>query len=133
MVSDSSSGMMNVGPNMMNAQAGMPNAGMPNVSPMSGDIKSLCHRYMNYHVIAQTMSGQQFDGIIDGVDEEGVIMLIPEEVDGEERQFPFGRRRFRRFHRRRIPFPFLFPFLTPFPYFSPFPTPFYPGFGHGGF
>jgi hypothetical protein len=107
--------------------------------PMGGNVKTLCHRYMSYHVIAQTRDGSQFDGIIDGMDEDGVTMLVPEEIDGAERendntnrQFGYGPRRFRRFHRRRFPFSiFAFPFFIPFPYYYP-PYPYYPGYGYGG-
>jgi hypothetical protein len=112
------------------------NAGMPNVAPMSGDLKALCRRYMNYHVIARTADGQPFEAIIDGMDDEGVTMLIPEEVDGDDRQFPYGRRRFRRFRRQRFPFSFLFPFVIPYPYYYPpypYSPPYYPGYGYGGY
>lgn len=108
-------------------------------APMGGDIKTLCQRYMNYHVIAQTKDGQRFEGIIDGMDDTGVTMLVPEDVDDEGRENdnssrqPYGRRRFRRFHRRHFPFyQFLFPFFTPYPYYSPYPPyPYYP-YGYGG-
>jgi small nuclear ribonucleoprotein (snRNP)-like protein len=88
---------------------------------MDGDIKTLCQKYMNYHVIAQTKDGSQFEGIIEGMDGDGVTMLVPEEVDGEERDndpsrqpFGYGRRRYRRFRRQRFPFfYFAFPFFRP--------------------
>lgn len=130
-------GMMDVSPAMMNSKPSM-----TNVSPIGGDMKSLCQKYMNYHVIAQTTSGQQFDGIIDGMDDEGITMLVPEDVDGDERQFTngygqngYGRRRYRRFRRQRFPYQFLLPFLTPYPYYYPpypYPYPYYPGYGYGG-
>lgn len=113
-----------------------PNKGMQ----AFGDIKSLCQRYMNYHVIAQTRDGQRLEGIIDGMDDDGVTMLVPEDVDGEERQYApegYGRRRFRRFRRQRFPF-FLFlpPFFTPYPYYyPPYPYSYYPyspWYGYGG-
>lgn len=97
-----------------------------------GDIKSLCRKYMNYHVIGQMSDGTQFDGIITDMDEEGVSLLVPEWTDGEQerdmtnRQFQFGydgygRRRFRRFRRRRFPFSFFaFPFFRPYPYYYPY-------------
>lgn len=117
--------------------------------PMGGDVKAFCQRYMNYHVIAQMNDGSQFGGIIDSIDEDGVTMLVPEEVDAEQlwqvneegvsRQFgnnPHGfdnfddfgdfdnygrprRRRFRRFRRRRFPFR-LFRNIFFYPYYSPF-------------
>ncbi|MFC4559715.1 hypothetical protein ACFO3D_16130 [Virgibacillus kekensis] len=109
-------------------------------------IKRLCKKYMNYHVIGQLSDGSQFDGIIDSMDEEGVTMLVPEEVDAGQmnRIFDYGydynydydeyddygrprRRRFRRFRRQRFPFRF-FRRLFRFPYYYP---P-YPSYGYGG-
>ncbi|HET7579979.1 MAG TPA: hypothetical protein VFK33_11930 [Bacillales bacterium] len=94
--------------------------------PRDDEIKSLCQRYMNYHVIAHASDGSQFEGIIIDMDGDGISMLVSEWVDGErgdnmtDRQFGygFGRRRFRRFFPRRFPF-FFFrrPFFRPFPYY----------------
>ncbi|MFD1776354.1 hypothetical protein [Paenibacillus rhizophilus] len=110
--------------------------------PMGGDVKLLSQRYMSYHVIAHTKDGAQFDGIIEGMDENGVTMLVPEEVDGEERendntnrQLGYGQRRFRRFRRRQFPFfYFAFPFFAPYPYYYPYSpySPYSPGYGYGG-
>jgi hypothetical protein len=107
--------------------------------PMGSDAKTACQRYISYHVIVQMRDGSQFDGIIESMDEDGVTMLVPEDVDGTEReydstnrQFGYGPRRFRRFHRRRFPFfSFAFPFFRPYPYYYPFYS-YYPGFGYGG-
>ncbi|WP_227521887.1 hypothetical protein [Bacillus solitudinis] len=113
-------------------------------------IKGLCKKYMNYHVIGQLSDGSQFDGIIDSMDEEGVTMLVPEDVDAGQmnRQFGYGdddyydndydyddygrprRRRFRRFRRRRFPFRF-FRRIFRYPYYYP-PYPYYPWYGYGG-
>jgi hypothetical protein len=53
---------------------------------------------MNYHVVTQV------EGIVEDVDDSGVTMLVPEEVEADERQFGgyggYGRRRFRRFRRQ---------------------------------
>ncbi|MFZ3579473.1 hypothetical protein [Virgibacillus sp. DJP39] len=98
--------------------------------PMGDDIKQRCQRYMSFQVIAQMNDGSQFDGVIVSMDEDGVTILISEEVDEEQenRQFGFGyddynddyygrpRRRFRRFHRRRFPFSF-FRRLFLYPYY----------------
>lgn len=101
------------------------------------DIHAQCHKWMHYHVIAHGQNGQQFEAILDGMDDHGIVLMIPEEVDGEvlgvewTRQ-PYGRRRFRRFRRQRFPFSFFaFPFFTPFPYFYPYygGYPGYPGYG----
>jgi hypothetical protein len=90
------------------------------------DVKSKCRQYKMYYVIAHKRDGSHFYGIIDDVDDEGVTMLIPEEVtDDYDRQFGgfggYGPRRFRRFRRQRFPFNFfLFPFFSPFPFYSPY-------------
>jgi hypothetical protein len=68
---------------------------------------------MNYHVVTQV------EGIVEDVDDSGVTMLVPEEVEADERQFGgyggYGRRRFRRFRRQFAVF--AFPFIFPFPYY----------------
>ncbi|WP_059105916.1 hypothetical protein [Shouchella shacheensis] len=96
--------------------------------PMGEDVKQQCQRYMNYHVIAQTSEGLQFDGIIDGMDEEGVTMLVPEEVmeEGNRQQYGYDddydeygrprRRRYRRYRRRRWPY-YYFRYFWPYPYY----------------
>lgn len=98
------------------------------------DVQSTCQKYMNYYVIGQMADGSQVEGILDDMDNEGVTMLVPEDVEetdtGDSRQFGgyggygggYGRRRFRRFRRRRFPFfTFVFPFIYPYPYYSPYP------------
>lgn len=82
-------------------------------------IRNLSQKYMNYHVIAQMADGSRMEGIIEDVNDRGVVMLIPEDVDADERFFagPGPRRRFRRFRRFRFPFIFFAaPFLFPFPH-----------------
>ncbi|WP_053075143.1 hypothetical protein [Ornithinibacillus californiensis] len=133
----------------MNQNNYMNHQNLGDLQSMQGDMKSLCQRYMNYHVMAQMNDGSQFDGIIEGMDDNGVTMLIPEEVDseqmelnGENRQFGFDfngyggydnygygrpRRRFRRYRRQRFPLN-LFSRLFLFPYYSPLYSPFYPGY-----
>lgn len=95
------------------------------------DIKDMCWNYMNYHVVGQMADGSQMEGILEDVDDEGVTMLVPEDVEEDERVVGvgvglggfggyggYGRRRFRRFRRRRFPYnTFAFPFIFPFPYF----------------
>lgn len=106
--------------------------------PMGSDVKHICQRLMNFHVIAQMRDGSKFDGIIEGIDDDGVTMLVPEEIDADwendqsNRQFGYGRRRFRRFRRQRFPFiNFAFPFFIPYPYFYP-QYPYFPSYGYGG-
>ncbi|PAV31046.1 hypothetical protein CIL05_03180 [Virgibacillus profundi] len=112
---------------------------------MDDDVKAFCQRYMNYHVVAQMNDGSEFNGIIESMDDDGVTMYIPEEIDADQmrpaneegaaRQFDFDfddydeygrprRRRFRRFRRRRFPFR-LFRRLFLFPYYYPY-YPYYP-------
>lgn len=94
------------------------------------DIKDICHRLRNYYVIGQMSDGSQMQGIIEDMDDDGITMLVPEDVDDfemDDRQFVYGgfggyggygRRRFRRFRRRRFPFSFfVFPFFFPFPFY----------------
>ncbi|MEH7225100.1 hypothetical protein V7112_14920 [Bacillus sp. JJ1566] len=94
--------------------------------PYGHDIKHTCHNLRNYYVVGHMHDGSQMEGIIEDVDDEGVTMLVPEEVEEFEmepgRQFGsyggYGRRRFRRFRRRRFPFNyFVFPFFFPFPFY----------------
>lgn len=85
-------------------------------------MQNLCKKYMNYHVMAQMKDGSQKEGIIEDVDDQGVIMLVPEDVGPDNRQFGgygYGPRpRFRRFRRFRFPFfVFAFPFVFPYPYY----------------
>ena len=86
------------------------------------DAQNKFKQYQNYHVIGQMSDGSQVEGIIEDVDDEGVTMLVPENIEADERIFGgyggYGRRRFRRFRRRRFPFNFfVFPFFFPFPYY----------------
>jgi hypothetical protein len=91
------------------------------------DIKGICKKYKRYHVIAYLQDGSMMDGIIEDMDDDSVTMLVPEDVEEDDRQFDYGgyggygRRRFRRFRRRRFPFNFfLFPFFIPYPYYYPY-------------
>ncbi|WP_251032137.1 hypothetical protein [Mesobacillus foraminis] len=93
------------------------------------DIMGTCRRYMDYHVVGQTREGYAIDGILEGMDQEGVTMLVAEDVEespDESRQFGGyggyggygggyggGRRRFRRYRRRRFPYTiFVFPYFV---------------------
>ncbi len=82
---------------------------------------------MNYHVIGHMNDGTQMNGILEDMDDEGVTMLVSEDVDDDSEDMRYGgyggygRRRFRRFRRRRFPFRvFVFPFIVPFPYYYPY-------------
>ncbi|MBP2257415.1 hypothetical protein [Virgibacillus alimentarius] len=80
----------------------------------------LCKRYKYHFIQCEGMDGQMYDGIIDGVSDEDVYLLMPvgdmdrENQGDRPRQFDYGYnygyggygypRRFRRFRRRRFPF-----------------------------
>ncbi|WP_176222063.1 hypothetical protein [Tuberibacillus sp. Marseille-P3662] len=127
----------------------MPNIPMPNQMPMHpyqghnvnqpmGDIKSLCQQWMHYHVIAHMRDGSQFDGIMTGMDEEGVNMLVPQALDPEQMNRQYGydgygyngygyRRRYRRYRPRRFPYDFFrYPFFWLYPYYDG-------GYGYNGY
>lgn len=100
------------------------------VTPIHDD----CKKAMYYHIILKMKDGSTVDGIIENVDEDGIDMLVGEDVmeqddEGqydEERQFyGYGhgrpRRRFRRFRRRRFPLASLLALsLLPYPHIPPF-------------
>ncbi|WP_018962411.1 hypothetical protein [Sporolactobacillus vineae] len=81
------------------------------------NLQQLCRKYMNYHVVASMSNGTELEGIIEDMNDRGIVMLVPEDVDDDDRQFYGGRRRFRRFRRFLFPFfLFAFPFIRPFPH-----------------
>lgn len=99
------------------------------------------------HMLLETTDGQTVDGIIESTDDQGVTMMVAEEMTREERQY-FGdfngdddfddddrrRPRFRRFRRRRFPFPFIrriffYPYYYPYyPYY--YPPGYYPPYAY---
>ncbi len=96
-----------------------------------------CHKMKDYHVMVTMEDGRSFDGIIIEVSNNNVTMLISEDVmvgenesDSEQRQYGYGRRRFRRFRRSVLPLAgitalALFPyFARPYPYYYPYPYPY---------
>ncbi|WP_096435187.1 hypothetical protein [Alteribacter populi] len=103
----------------------VPHGGQQQMQPGGADpaahqqqLHELCQAYNNHLVQFETNDGQVYDGIIDGMDQNGVDMLVPvgDMDQGSnheyERQFGFGGygggygypRRFRRFRRHRFPF-----------------------------
>jgi small nuclear ribonucleoprotein (snRNP)-like protein len=98
-----------------------------------------CVKLMYHHVVITINDGKTYDGIIESVDGNNMSVLVGEDVPEQEvngdntRQFDlyggYGdyvylrpRRRFRRYRRRRFPFPYvvavsLLPYLTPYPYY----------------
>ena len=106
-------------------------------------IKEQCKTYLSYHAVLIMNDGSTCDGIIEGVDEDKIIVLVGEDViiddngDTTGRQRPMGYNqpnRYRRFRRRGFPidgvnrmellrYPFIYP-VYPYPY--PYPYPFFP-------
>ena len=112
-----------------------PHYGMQPQQPVHQDdlrnIEDVCRKYRNFYVVGQMSDGTQMEGILEDYDDEGITMMVPEDVDEAEVEgmrefgvyggFPYGRRRFRRFRRRRFPrFVFVFPFFFPYPYYYPY-------------
>jgi small nuclear ribonucleoprotein (snRNP)-like protein len=92
-----------------------------------------CKKFTYFHVIINMNDGSSMEGILEGVDQDRISVLVPEEVleredENDDRQYGgygYGhrpRRRFRRFIRRFLPFALLAS-LTPYPYA---PYPYYP-------
>lgn len=89
----------------------------PGNSDNKAEIQNIGRKYMNYHVIAQLKDGSRQEGIIDGIRNDGIVILVPEDIEEDQRQFTGQRPRFRRFRRFLFPFSlFAFPFLFPFPH-----------------
>lgn len=96
-----------------------------NTSRNDREMQRKCEDLMNYHVVINMIDGNKMDGIITDVDDQGVTMMIGEDVversgESNSRQMP---RRYRRYRRRRIPFRtiaglslLLYPFIAP-PFF----------------
>ncbi|WP_052144720.1 hypothetical protein [Halalkalibacter okhensis] len=121
----------------MNYAEQYPQHGMPQMGMDAGlhqqQLHDLCQRYHHHLMQFETTDGQVHDGIIDGIDQNGVNMLMPVgDMDHDDTTdfryggyggFPGGGygygygfpRRFRRFRRRYFPFPILRSFF--FPYF----------------
>lgn len=75
-------------------------------------IKEQCKTYLSYHAVLIMNDGSTCDGIIEGVDEDKIIVLVGEDViiddngDTTSRQRPMGYNqpnRYRRFRRRGFP------------------------------
>lgn len=98
------------------------------------DLKGLydqCKRCMYFHTTLTMTDGSAFDGIIENVDPDRIIVLIGEDVmdeenenkaEGQRQYYKYGRprRRFRRFRRQAFPLATLAALsLLPYPYFVP--------------
>ena len=106
------------------------------------DLKYLhdeCKRCMSYHTILTMTDGSVFDGIIEDVDNDRVVVLVGEDImeqegenqpDMQRQPYSYGRprRRFRRFRRRNFPLNALaalslvhYPYIAPlYPYYYPY-------------
>lgn len=97
------------------------------------DVQNECKKYLYYNVTLMLSDGCMFDGIIERVEDDRIIMLVGEDVmepdddaedtyDKNRQQFNRRpRRRFRRFRRRFFPFGNvvgleLLPFIHPHPF-----------------
>lgn len=95
------------------------------------NLRDKCERFINYHTMFTMQDGSTFDGIIEGLDGDCVMVLVGEDVIEQEGanqsnlQRQQGRpRRFRRFRRRRIPLASLLALsLLAYPFIAP-PFPF---------
>jgi small nuclear ribonucleoprotein (snRNP)-like protein len=108
--------------------------------------KSKCEKFKYYHVIVTLKDGSSVDGIIIEVKDDGITILISEDVsvdedgnaDEDQRQYGYGgygRRRARRFRRSFLPLAgltalALFPYASPYAYYYPtypytYPYPYY--------
>lgn len=103
-----------------------------------------CEKLMNYHASFMTKYGSKFDGIVESVGPDYVVILVAEDIvdQGDEdvsqgnkknryngynmqRQY-VNPRRYRRFRRRPFPYNTLAGVaVLPYPYYAP-PYPFYP-------
>ncbi|KHF40548.1 hypothetical protein [Halalkalibacter okhensis] len=111
-----------------------------------GDAQAMydqCQQYMNYHVTLSMKDGQHVDGIIQSVGNDGVHVLVGEDVmdrdDQDERYFAGGGygypgRRYRRFRPQFFPLaslaalallPYAYPYPYPYPPYPPYPYPYY--------
>ncbi|WP_377891302.1 hypothetical protein [Alkalihalobacillus sp. R86527] len=127
------------GPNMPNpqVQGAMQGPNMPNpqvqgaMKELSGDMKKLCKKYNNYHANVRMSDGMEYEGIIMDSDSEHVSLLLPQEVEEEEteRQYGYGRRRYRRYGRYFFPLAGIAA-LSLIPYYRPYPYYGYPPYGY---
>lgn len=57
-------------------------------------IYDLCKKYMHSYVLAETVHGEQLDGIITGLDEEYVYIAVPIDHETREEEFQSDNRSF---------------------------------------
>ncbi|MEC0135604.1 hypothetical protein P4H94_01655 [Paenibacillus macerans] len=143
---------MQPNPNVYSSYGANPTAPISQVSPAYYEpaehghkrhMKEMCRKYHHHFMHLEGTDGRVYEGIIDGIDDDHVYLLVPiGETDGDDRAFggyPFGTfgyggfpyggfggypfygypfygypRRFRRFIRRPFPFFGLRRFFFPF-------------------
>lgn len=96
------------------------------------DLYDQCKKSLNYHVVLIMTDGRRFDGILESVDEDRVVVLVGEDVVDESEEDNSAQyrqrrrpRRYRRFRRGVFPFSTLVGIsLLPYPYIAP-PYPYY--------
>lgn len=117
-------------PNMYSSYGNVPSQVSPayqdpmDPSAHKRGVMEMCKKYHHYLMMMEGSDGRIYEGIIDGVDDEHVYLLVPVgdmdmEMEGRAFGVPFAGgffrpRMFRRFFRRRFPFFFFRRFFFPF-------------------
>ncbi|OOE12534.1 hypothetical protein [Fictibacillus arsenicus] len=98
------------------------------------NMQEQCRKHIGSHMLLETTDGRTIDGIIESTDDQGVTMMVAEEMNSVDREYIFTgdddddyrrRPRFRRFRRRRFPFPFIRRIFY-YPYYYPYYPYYYP-------
>lgn len=97
-----------------------------------------CKKCMYYHANITLTDGRTFDGIIENVDPDRIIVLVGENVMENENENQYDQQRqyggyhrpgmmYRRFRRQAFPLATLAALsLLPYPYIAPVPYPYSP-------
>lgn len=93
------------------------------------NLKDECEKLLSYHVILTMTDGNIFDGIIEKVDGDQIVVLVGEDIIDQSETTDtrqFGGRRFRRFNRMVFPLVGLAALaLVTYPYYRPYYYPYY--------
>ena len=87
------------------------------------NIADECKRLMNFHVMLFLIDGIKLDGIIQDINEEGVLVLVGEDVFKNPSQNTPNRQNYmyRRYKPRFFPFAALATtYIMPYSYYTPF-------------
>lgn len=102
------------------------------------ELHEKCRKCMYYHANITLSDGRTFDGIIENVDPDRIIVLVGENVTEKENEDHYGEQRqyasyyrpgmmYRRFRRQAFPLANLAALsLLPYPYVAPVPYPYSP-------